>query len=241
MGKLLIPIELVMIVMSYRSTDGNDDALLTDARGIRAVIFDLDGTLVDTVPLHALSWIETCKRLGLPVPTMDYVSTLMGLRALDIAKRLCGEGIAERALEIKNEIYLSLLGNARAINGAPELLKFLKDRGFIVGVVTSSSRRVATRVLEVTGLHKYVDALVAGDDVSRGKPDPEPLLKILKLLGLSVGDVVVVGDSRYDVEMALNAGVRVVFFLGSYNDPRVVSIKSLLDIMGYLDQFPIKQ
>ncbi len=53
-------------------------------------------------------------------------------------------------------------------------------------------------------------------------------------------DVVVVGDSRYDVEMALNAGVRVVFFLGNYGDPRVVSIKGLLDIIGYLDQFPIK-
>ncbi len=126
------------------------------------MIFDLDGTLVDTVPLHALSWIETCKRLGLTVPTMEYVSTLMGLRALDIAKKLCGEEIAERALEIKNDIYLSLLGNAKAINGAPELLRLLKDRGFMVGVVTSSSRRVATKVLEVTGLRKYVDASLPG-------------------------------------------------------------------------------
>ncbi|ADN50201.1 HAD family hydrolase [Vulcanisaeta distributa] len=226
--------------MSYRSADGNDDALLTDGRRIRAVIFDLDGTLVDTVPLHALSWIETCKRLGLSIPTMEYVGTLMGLRALDIARRLCGEEIAERALEIKNEIYLSLLNNVKAIDGAPELLRLLKDRGFIVGVVTSSSRRVATKVLEVTGLHKYVDALIAGDDVSRGKPDPEPLLKILNLLGLNVNDVMVVGDSKYDVEMALNAGVKLVFFLGNYSDPRVISIRGLLDIIGYLDQFPIK-
>ncbi len=155
---------------------------------------------------------------------------------------MCGEEIAEKALEIKNEIYLSLLGNVKAIDGAPELLRLLKDRGFIVGVVTSSSRRVATKVLEVTGgLHKYVDALIAGDDVSRGKPDPEPLLKILNLLGLNINDVAVVGDSRYDVEMALNAGgVKLVFFLGNYGDPRVISIRSLLDIIGYLDQFPIK-
>ncbi len=228
------------MVMSYRSAEGNEDALLTDAR-IRAAIFDLDGTLVDTVPLHALSWMETCKRLNLPVPTMDYVSTLMGLRALDIAKKLCGEGLAERALEIKNEVYLSMLGNARAMNGAPELLKFLRDRGFLIGVVTSSSRRVAIKVLEVTGLHKYVDALIAGDDVSRGKPDPEPLLRILNALGLGVDEVIVVGDSRYDIEMALNAGVKAVFFLGSYGDPRVISIRGLLDIIKYLDQFPIKQ
>ncbi len=133
-----------------------------------------------------------------------------------------------------------MLGNAKTINGAPELLRFLKDRGLIVGVVTSSSRRVATKVLEVTGLYRYVDALIAGDDVSRGKPNPEPLLKILNLLGLSVDEVIVVGDSKYDVEMALNAGVRTVFFLGYYNDPRVISIKGLLDITRYFDQFPIK-
>ncbi len=98
------------------------------------MIFDLDGTLVDTVPLHALSWIETCRRLGLSIPTMEYVGTLMGgLRALDIARRLCGEEIAERALEIKNEIYLSLLDNVKAIDGAPELLRLLKDRGLHSG------------------------------------------------------------------------------------------------------------
>ncbi|WP_054853814.1 HAD family hydrolase [Vulcanisaeta distributa] len=226
--------------MNYRSTDDNDDALLADARKIKAVIFDLDGTLVDTVPLHVASWIETCKRLGFPpIPTMEYVRTLMGLRALDIAKRLCGDIIAEKALEIKNEVYLSLLDRARTIDGATELLSALKDRGFIIGIVTSSSRRVAIKVLEVTGLHKYVDALVAGDDVNRGKPDPEPLLRILNSLGLDVHEVVVVGDSRYDVEMALNAGVSIVFFLGKHEDPRVISIKGLLDVARYLGQFSI--
>ncbi len=68
------------------------------------------------------------------------------------------------------------------------------------------------------------------------------MLKILNLLGLNVNDIAVVGDSKYDVEMALNAGgVKLVFFLGNYNDPRVISIRGgLLDIIGYLDQFPIK-
>ncbi len=220
--------------MSYRSADRNDDTLLTDVRRIKAVIFDLDGTLVDTVPLHVESWIETCKRLGLPTPAPERVGALMGLKALDIAKKLCGDENAEKGLQTKNEIYLSLLGSAKATNGAPEVLRILKGRGFIVGVVTSSSRRVAVRVLEVTGLDKYIDALVAGDEVAKGKPDPEPLMRILSMLGLGVRDIVVVGDSRYDVEMALSTGVEVVFFLGNYKDPRVISIKNLLDIIHYL-------
>lgn len=158
-----------------------------------------------------------------------------GLKALDIARKLCGDENAEKGLQTKNEIYLSLLGGAKATNGAPELLGILKGRGgFIVGVVTSSSRRVAVRALEVTGLDKYIDALVAGDEVTKGKPDPEPLMRILSMLGLGVRDVVVVGDSRYDVEMALNTGVEVVFFLGNYKDPRVISIKNLMDIVHYL-------
>ncbi len=78
---------------------------------------------------------------------------------------------------------------------------------------------------------------MAGDDVNRGKPDPEPLLRILNSLGLDVHEVVVVGDSRYDVEMALNAGVSTVFFLGKHEDPRVISIKGLLDVARYLGQF----
>ncbi|MGC8607243.1 MAG: HAD family hydrolase [Vulcanisaeta sp.] len=228
--------------MNYRSTDNNDDTLLTDVKGIRAVIFDLDGTLVDTIPLHVLSWIETCKHLGLSIPTMDHVNTLIGLRALDIARKLCGDENAEKALQIKNEIYLSLLGGAKAINGAPELLKMLKEKGFTIGIVTSSSRRVAIKALEVTGLYNYIDGIVAGDDVNKGKPDPEPLMKILHSLGLKVSEVAVVGDSKYDAEMALNAGVRVIFFLGSHEDPRVISIGNLLDITRYLDlgQFLIR-
>lgn len=219
--------------MNYRSTDGDEDALLTE--GLRAVVFDLDGTLVDTVPLHVQSWVETCRRLGFPEPPIEYVLTLMGMRALDIAGRLCGYENAERALRIKNEIYLSLLNNARPMEGAPEVMRVAKERGLMVGVVTSSSRHVATRALEVTGLLRYVDALVAGDDVVKGKPDPEPLLKLLGMLGLRADEVVVVGDSRYDVEMALNAGVRRVFFLGTTQDTRVKSIRGLMELLDFLD------
>ncbi len=221
-------------VMNYRSSDHNEDALLAD-RKLRAIAFDLDGTLVNTVPLHALSWIETCRRLGLPAPSMDYVLTLMGLRALDIARKLCGDENAEKGLKVKNEIYLSLLNNARAIDGAPEVLRVLKDKGFMIGIVTSSSRHVALRVLEVTGLLKYIDAVIAGDDVDKGKPDPEPLIKLLTIFGLGVDEVAVVGDSKYDVEMAINAGVRIIFFLGDSWDPRVISIKDLRDVVRYLD------
>ena len=203
---------------------------------VRGVVFDLDGTLVDTVPLHAKSWVETCRRLGLPVPPVEFVYSLMGLRALDIARLLCGGENAEVALRVKNEVYLSLIGDARPVSGAPEVLRVLKGRGLLVGVVTSSSRHVALRVLEVTGLLGFIDALVAGDDVGRGKPDPEPLLKLLGLLGLGVGDVVVVGDSRYDVDMARGAGVGTIFFLGEgvFGDPRVISIRELREILRFV-------
>jgi len=143
---------------------------------VRGVVFDLDGTLVDTVPLHAKSWVEACRRLGLPVPPVEFVYSLMGLRALDIARLLCGGENAEVALRVKNEVYLSLINDARPVSGAPEVLRVLKGRGLLVGVVTSSSRHVALRVLEVTGLLGFIDALVAGDDVSRGKPDPSRCL-----------------------------------------------------------------
>ncbi|MCG2886386.1 MAG: HAD family hydrolase [Vulcanisaeta sp.] len=220
--------------MSYRSTDNNEEALRAEVNRVKAVVFDLDGTLVDTVPLHVMSWIETCRRLNLPIPPMDYVQSLMGLRALDIARLLCGDENAEAALRIKNEVYLSLINNAKPMNNALEVLRTLKERGFMVGIVTSSSRYVALKVLEVTGLIRYVDAIVAGDDVERGKPSAEPLLKLLSMWGLGVDEVVVVGDSRYDVDMARNAGVNVVFLLGGSGDSHVVGIKDLADILRFI-------
>ncbi|MFB6470824.1 MAG: HAD family hydrolase [Vulcanisaeta sp. AZ3] len=215
--------------MNYRSTDKGEDKPW--AERVKAVVFDLDGTLVDTVPLHIQSWIETCRRLGFPAPTVDYVSTLMGLRALDIAARLCGSENAERALNMKNEIYLSLLDNVKSIDNAPYVMRILKERGLLIGIVTSSSRHVAVKVLEITGLLKYVDALVAGDDVNVGKPNPEPLIKLLRILKLGINDVVVVGDSKYDAEMAINAGVRIVFILSDSQDPWVIPIRSLTDLL----------
>lgn len=182
-------------------------------RGFRAVIFDLDGTLVDTVDLHVISWIKTCELMGMELPAKDYVLSLMGMRALDIAMTLCGAGKAKEALDIKNRVYESLLSNAKPMEGAQEVLSSLKRHGYLIGVVTSSVRSVALKVLRITGLMQYVDALVAGDEVSKGKPDPEPVIKMLGLLGLSKDDVIVVGDTIYDVKMGINAGIKSVVLL----------------------------
>ncbi|WP_069806478.1 HAD family hydrolase [Vulcanisaeta thermophila] len=212
-------------------------------RGIKAMIFDLDGTLVDTVDLHINSWIRTCEIMGMEVPSVDYVRSLMGMRALDIAARLCGQERAREALAIKNRVYESLITNVRPVSGAAEVLSSLKRRGYLVGVVTSSVRSIARKSLEAAGLLQYVDALVAGDEVSRGKPDPEPLLKLLSNLKLNVDDVVVVGDTLYDIMMGINAGVKLVILLKTRdlksvdNVPvNVVIINSLTELLELIKQ-----
>lgn len=214
--------------MSMSRINENDYSLIN--RKLRAVVFDLDGTLVDTVNLHVNSWIKTCELMGLNVPSADYVIKLMGMRALDIATILCGADKAREALNIKNRVYESLLSNAKPMEGAQEVLSSLRRHGYLIGVVTSSVRSVALKVLGVTGLIQYVDALVAGDEVSKGKPDPEPVLKLLNILNLSKDDVVVVGDTIYDVMMGINAGIKPVILLKS-NPEAVNNVNSLADLI----------
>jgi phosphoglycolate phosphatase len=196
----------------------------------RAGIFDLDGTLVDTVDLHARSWVAASRALGLRVDE-GLVKSLMGLRAIDIARTLGG---GEELLVLKNRIYMELLDHVKPMPGAHEVLSGLKSMGLGVGVVTSSSRVVAEATLRHVGLMDHVDVLVAGDDVDEGKPSPRPVIRALEMLRLGPRDVFVVGDTVYDVEMALRAGVGLVFILSREGIDGAVVIGDLREIMVWI-------
>lgn len=168
-------------------------------------VFDLDGTLVESVDAHIAAWVEALRLLGVEARAED-VAPLMGLPARDIARFLM-PGRAEELAFLKNRLFLERhIYGVRAYEDSEVLAELPRP----IAVVTSSSGYVARRVLELVGLVKYVDLVLGGDEVPRGKPAPDPLYVVERALGVPARDMVVVGDSDYDMEMAKAAGARAV-------------------------------
>jgi len=177
---------------------------------LKGVVFDLDGTLADTAVIHGEAWRMALRDLG--IQARINVEQLLGKRAPEIALELT-EGnseLAQRLLKRKNSHFKSLVGLAKPKACAIELLKGLKDAGIKLSVVTSSNRVSAYSVLEAVNMINLVDYIITGDDVDKGKPNPEPVIKALRLMNNEPRDVVGVGDTIHDYEAYLRANLRAI-------------------------------
>ncbi|RLE99083.1 MAG: hypothetical protein DRJ59_08280, partial [Thermoprotei archaeon] len=181
---------------------------------VKAIIFDLDGTLVETGEAHLNAWLEACRRFSLRNVTADEVRKHLGKTSLDIAQGLLSaRGLesledAARLADLKDKIFAEkYAGTVTPIEGVSDVLNVLKSRGLSIAVVSSNPRRVILTMLKAANLAAYVDVIVGQDEVKKGKPDPEPILKSLERLKVDSREVLVVGDSVYDIEAATRAGV----------------------------------
>lgn len=177
-----------------------------------AVLFDLDGTLADTVELILRCYRHTMRvHRGEELPDELWLAGI-GTRLRDQLLGFARDAeeaarMAETYSAHQREIHDGLVS---PFPGAVELLRALKAGGVRVGVVTSKRRGMAERTLERCGLDGLYDVLVGGDDVARGKPDPEPVLLALDRLGLQgrAGQTLMVGDAPFDVRAGRDAGTR---------------------------------
>ena len=180
---------------------------MTPARPI-AVLLDLDGTLVDTVPLildsvrYAFEGRERCPTdaewiagIGTPL-RVQLVAFTDGPEDL--------EAVLARYRSYQREHHDRM---TRAYAGAVEAVRTVKERGHPIAVVTGKLREPASRTLRYVGLSPYVDALVGSDSCPRHKPDPEPVLLALERLGRGPREALFLGDSPVDVHAGNAAGV----------------------------------
>src|SRR5262245_32263281 len=192
----------------------------------RAILFDLDGTLIDTTELilycFNYAWETVC---GLTHPSETYIAT-MGIPLKDAMRRLleATEGLRlEQIGETRTAgIVESLVREYRSCNAAnhdrlarsfpamERVLATLHDRAYALGVVTSKSREFAQRGLRLCCLWDFVDVFVSMDDTARHKPHPEPLLFALEKLQVAPHHAVYVGDSCHDMQAGRAAGMRTV-------------------------------
>ncbi|MFC4530765.1 HAD family hydrolase [Sphaerisporangium dianthi] len=175
----------------------------------RGVIFDIDGTLVDTNYLHVVAWWEGFRRQGHHIPMVDIHGAIgRADRALiDYLLPRATDEEAEAISETHARLYKPRLDEVRPVPGAGELLKAVADRGLTVVVATSAPKDDAERLIALTGAQDVVSELVHADDVDKSKPHPEPVRQALKKAGLRAQDAIMLGDTLWDMLAARSAKV----------------------------------
>ncbi|MCY3414750.1 MAG: HAD family phosphatase [Candidatus Heimdallarchaeota archaeon] len=180
---------------------------------VKGILFDLDGTLIDSLDLHIESFQWILERLGKTVPTDD-LEKLMGLTPQDIIGKYFADLPREILLDAANikENYLGMIiQQVYVYPGIALFLKKLGERGIKRVVISSTHKKLVKKLLEKADLLQYIDDIVSGDEVINGKPDPEPFLLGKNKLGLQVTEVIGIGDSIHDAESCRAGGIS---FLG---------------------------
>jgi len=182
------------------------------------IIFDLDGTLIDAVELHALSFQHAFREAGVEVD-MKSIRDRAGMKGEEIVARLASPDKAKEIYQRKSEWFLENLDKVNELPGATRVLETLRQQGHHLAMATSGNRRVLEAVCRKFGW--TFGFSVTGDEVTRGKPDPEMLLKVKTALP---GPYVFVGDTEYDRQAGETAGIRTLLLGGE--------LKSLDDLTG---------
>jgi beta-phosphoglucomutase len=206
-----------------------------------AVLWDLDGTLVDSEDYHWRSWRDTMAVEGIPITRDEFLKTF-GLRNDEILPRWLGASATperiQKVADAKEERYRRLIreGGLDPLPGASEWLRRLHGHGWRQAIASSAPRKNVEVVLEVTGLSDCFQALVSAEDVTIGKPDPQVFLTAAWRLGATHTQCIVVEDAAAGVEAARRAGMRSIGV--SRNEtllPADIGVTSLADLP--LDSF----
>lgn len=210
----------------------------------RAVIFDMDGVIVDSMPYHFIAWYEALHPYGVRVSCFDVFSK-EGERWENSLKDFLNKAGISPNPKILKEIFLKRQRIFRKyfkrfiFKGAPEFLKCLKKKGYSLGLVTGTPMRELSSIMP-SGIRGLFDAIVSGDSVKKGKPHPEPYLEASRILGLRPEDCLVVENAPFGIESAKKAGMFCVAITtglpGEYLRQADITVERLEDIIGLIEK-----
>jgi HAD superfamily hydrolase (TIGR01509 family) len=226
------------------------------ARKDSAFLFDLDGTLIDSVYQHVIAWREALQEVDLSIAVWKIhrrIGMSGGLFVTALRRELAelGEQLDEETVarlpDLHTEAFLRHYGGVRPLPGASELLQGLTEMGIPWAIATSGAERTAGRARAMLGLPEDVP-MVTRDQVRYAKPDPDLFLTAAKRIGVDIRDCIVVGDSVWDLLAARRAGALGIGLLSGgygreeliyagafrvYDDPR--------DMLAHLDEVGVRR
>jgi len=209
---------------------------------ITTVLFDLDGTLIDTNELIITTYLHTLEKYYPSKYQREDVLPFLGPTLHDVFGNMDPDRVEEmvseyRAFNIANHDEL-----VKEFVGVKETVQTLKDRGYKLGIVTTKRHDVTLKGLRLMELEAYFEVIVAYDHVEKVKPDPEPIFKALEQLGSTPEESIMVGDNFHDILAGKNAGTATAGvawsikgreYVAKYEpDYMLENMKDLLTILG---------
>ncbi|MFG0920300.1 phosphoglycolate phosphatase [Pseudomonas fulva] len=201
----------------------------------RLVMFDLDGTLVDSVPDLAAAVDRMLLELGRPAAGLDAVRHWVGNGAQVLVRRALADDIdhagvndalAEQALALFMDAYAESHDLTVVYPGVQDTLRWLRKRGVEMALITNKPERFVGPLLDQMKLGSYFRWIIGGDTLAQKKPDPAALLFVMQMAGVTPQQALFVGDSRSDVLAAKAAGVQCVGLTYGYNHGRPIEEES---------------
>ncbi|TGE28452.1 HAD family hydrolase [Hymenobacter metallicola] len=190
---------------------------------IQTVIFDMDGVLVDTEPLHHDAFFRHFAELGIPMTAEEY-ATFLGASTRNVYQQLKEQfGLpqeVETLIQRKRELFGKSFDESTALDllpGARALIEDLHQAGIPLQLASSASKETIARVFTRFGLYPYFDNLVSGEDFPRSKPDPAIFLYAARLAGVAPAHCVVIEDSANGVTAAKAAGMRCIGYQSEHS------------------------
>jgi pyrophosphatase PpaX len=210
-----------------------------DAVRKRAAVFDLDGTLVDSMPLVVAMFSHAVEPFR-PRPTSAEIMALLGGPPETCIRRLLGPAAASslsaaclRMLDYERDHFQDVV----LFEGSRELLEKLRASGIRLAVWTGRDRHSTTAILEAHGLHSLFDAMVCGDDLDSHKPDPAGLIRSIEILGVNTEEALFLGDGDFDVEGGHAAGVSTILIHHGRTVPSAVTGRALEVFAGTAEAY----
>lgn len=217
---------------------------------VRGVILDVDGTLVDSNDAHAHAWVEALAGRDIHVP-FEKVRPLIGMGGDKLLPEITGisedtpEGkeISERRADIFKSKYLPSL---KAFPGVKPLLGRMRDGGLKLAVASSAKEDELKALLKIAGADGVIEEKTSSDDAENSKPDPDIVQAALDEMGLSAGEVFMIGDTPYDIKAAARAGIETIAFrCGGWDNDGLTGAVAIFDgpsdLLASYDSSPLSK
>jgi len=212
---------------------------------IKAVIFDVDGTLLDTERIYMQAWKDAAKELGYVI-TDELLRKTRAINVKDAAKIFeseIGNGFSyDKTRAVRVRIAEEIIERESPIlkSGVVELLTFLREKGIRLSVASSTNTKTTKEHLQTNGIADWFEVIVGGDMITKGKPNPDIFLKAAELLGEEPENCIVVEDSPAGIRAGSAAGMKTVLvpdqaaITQEIIDLSDVQMESLLEMPAYV-------
>jgi phosphoglycolate phosphatase len=199
------------------------------------LIFDLDGTLIDSVPDLALALNNTMLELNRDIFCLDMIRTWVGNGSATLIKRaLSGdvnidENLSEELFNKAHKIFLeqyrlNVCEQTLMFDGVKSSLERLKNKGYTLSIVTNKPLVFVKPILDSFGIEELFSLYIGGDSLDVKKPNPKPLLYVCEKLGFNVEQSVMIGDSKNDIQAASNCSMQSIAVSYGYNYDEDISV-----------------